>query len=266
MKKNYISILFLFLPIFSQAQSKRFSFGVTPNLTVQPKVIHESPADIYGKRRINIQAQLLYNYIPQNALGYIMGINAGIFNWTSSLKAPQNAFGTFEGTGEIDFTIYSEDFYYFELMGGITKSGTLGKVKYRFETGPFLRYYPNQTEIDGIGAAFNRTAPYNPSDPNAGPPDLLIEIPPASQSIYPSIFTNFILPILSSNKSNLEIGVSKNWDLKPLKGQMTIRYKNTPYLGSFNPRSSYLGLNIRYGFMIGSTTRKAHRLKEHVDQ
>lgn len=239
------------------SQTNQIVFGLTPNITSTPKVLNPSPAKIYGDRKINFQTQLMYNYISKSKLGLLVGIDVGIFNWNTVVEAPRNAFGTHRGTGNVDFTIYSDNFFYTGLIGGTTYSGRIKRLKYKVELGSAFRLYPKEVEDDVTGAAFNRDTPYDPDDPNSGPPDLLIKIPPAAKKIHPNTFVSINFPIKISAKSHLLIGLTNNWNLYPIgDGNMTVQYNDTFYKGKFSPRTSYFGVNLRYGLNLNRTIIK----------
>ena len=53
----------------------------------------------------------------------------------------------------------------------------------------------------------------------------------------------------------------KNWNIQPLgKGELFVQMYNQPYKGEFSPRSSYLGLDLRYGYSLGRNSGKVKSL------
>jgi hypothetical protein len=249
--KKFGLMCLLFVWSAGWSQTHKLIVGGTPNLMAKPRVVNPSPAKVYGPNTVSVEAELLYNYISKSHAGFLIGFNAGIVHWNTILKAPRIAFGTHKNPGNVYFNRYSDDYYYTGLVAGLTHEGSIKRLKYNIELGTSLRWYPIETEEDVVGAAFSRETPYNPEDPNAGPPDLLVEIPPAAEKLHPDIFLSMIFPVRLSKKSEFMFGITSNLNVIPIgRGDLLVQYNDVIYRGEFSPRSSYVGVKVRYSVKL----------------
>jgi hypothetical protein len=249
--KKYTFLLFLigyFTPCLSQTH-KIYLVGL-PNITSVPKIRNPSPADISGsKRRFGLESKILYNYSFPSQFGVLVGLSAGFVNWDNVVVGPRSAFGTQQGTGFVGSRIVSGDFHFIGGTFGSTYDGVVRKINYHIEFGVSLRMYPRETYPDTTGMAFNRLVEYNSKDPNAGPPDFLNVVPAFAGRIHPQVFASLTFPLRISERSSLYLGISKNLNIQPMgKGKMFVQYYKNFYNGEFSPRSSYLGLDVRYRY------------------
>jgi len=250
MKKYTFLILLIAYLTPCLAQTHEIYLVGLPNITSIPKVRNPSPAEISGSsKRFGLESKILYNYSFPSQFGLLLGLSAGFVNWDNVVVGPRSAFGTQQGTGFVGSRIISGDFHFIGGTFGSTYDGAVRKINYHIEVGASLRMYPREIYPDTTGMAFNRAIEYDSNDPNAGPPDFLNVVPSFAGRIHPQIFASLTIPLRISKRSNLYLGITKNWNIRPMgKGSMLVQYDKILYKGEFSPRSSYLGLDVRYGY------------------
>lgn len=196
-----------------------------------------------------MESKIIYNYSFPSQFGLLAGVSAGLVNWDNVVSGPKTAFGTQQGTGLVGSRLVSGDFHFKGGIMGGTYDGHIRKINYHIELGATLRIYPRETEPDTTGFAFNRAVEYDPKDPNAGPPDFLVLVPAFAGRIRPQVFASLTFPLRISESSSIYLGITKNVNIQPMgKGTMFVQYNKVTYDGEFSPRSSYIGLDVRYRY------------------
>lgn len=220
-----------------------------PHLNISPKIENPSQADISGHNRFGLETKLLYNYVPKKDFGVVLGVNAGLQSWDYIIQGPYSAFGTHQDNGMLRYISRSSDYHYIGGTVGASYEGEYRNHKYYLEAGTTIRKYINNPEGELFGAAFNREKPYDPYDPNAGPPDFYSVVPSTSGKFFPNLYLNLSTPLTISDHSSIFLGITGSWSPTPIgKGKMEIYYNNVMYHGEFSPRLPYIGADFKYGY------------------
>ncbi len=244
--KVLFAVLFIWKCGFSQ--SHHFHISGVPNYTTKSQVINPSPAEVYGTKTFGFETKFLYNYVAKSKLGLLLDLNAGLLKWNYYFLGTSSAFGANGGNEMIGWGSMSSDFHYIGATTGLSYDATFKRQPLHAEIGLTIKTFPLDIYGDQEGIYFNRQQPFDPDDPNAGPPDFQVVIPPTKGNIYPTIYLSLSYPIQVSKHSALLFGITKNWGRTLEKGSLQVQYNNQLYYGEYNPRISYLGLDIRYRY------------------
>ena len=241
--------LVLFTGTLAQAQTIGFRF--TPNIISAPKVNNPSPGSVFGEKRVSFDAGIDYSHMLNKTWGISAGVDMGVVDWNYYLIAPLNAFGTGTGEGMMETNSNSENYMYNAVSAQVLYSFRFGQNSFHAYAGPGVRYYHQEKEHSIAGAAINRGINYDPYDPDAGPPDLLIDIPPAGDRFHLNISIGLGIEKRLSNQSSMVFGIRKNWGLQPIgKGTLFIQMYDQFYNGSFSPRSNYWGIDLKFNYSL----------------
>lgn len=238
-------MLLLLIVGFANAQNT-VGFRFTPNMISNPKVVDPSQARIYGERTFSFDAGLDYTHQLKKNWGISGGIDLGIVDWNHYFEAPANAFGTKKGTGIISTNSNGENYFYYGLSFQPVFRFSWGENKFRFSGGPNIRAYNNGKESDITTYTINRATPWDPNDPNAGPPDFRLSLPPVSPQLHTNLSLSLGIERRVSDQMELVLGIRKNWGLKPISdGTLLIQMYDQIYNGRFATRSNYIGLDLQ---------------------
>ena len=252
-KLGLIIIVLSFYASISYAQS---SLGIrfTPNITNKPKVKNDSPTRFYGQNRISMNAGFDYSKMLKNKpSGIRVGLGIGIIDYNYVFEAPRNAFGKMTGDGNIYSNSNSENYAFADLTVSYVYQFEIKNISIETYLGVSKNFYQYSNEADGYGLALNRSTPYNFDDPNAGPPDLYLTTPPINGRLHVDIPFGIGIIRKYSDRSSLTMSLVKNWNIQPIaKGDLFIQaYGKTYSGGEYSPRSSFVGLDIRYNYALG---------------
>ena len=226
----------------------------TPNITNQPKLKNASPTRFYGENRLSFNAGFDYTRMFKNKpYGLRAGLGIGIIDYNYVFEAPRNAFGKMTGEENIFLKNNFENYAYASLSLAFVYQFKLKNLLIETYLGATKKFYEYANEPDGYGYAFNRSTPYNFDDPNAGPPDLLVTTPPINGRLHVDIPFGIGIVRKYSDKSSLTMSLVKNWNIQPIaKGDLFVQAYGKSYAGGeYSPRSSYVGLDIRYSYTLG---------------
>ncbi|MHB1177892.1 MAG: hypothetical protein ACYCZO_06115 [Daejeonella sp.] len=235
----------------SIAQSE-IGIRATPNISSQPKVVNPSSAYIYGENAIGFDAAVDYTKMFESRnIGLRVGIGIGLVDHRYVFEAPKNAFGTMTGDGNVNVNSSLENYLYNSLSAQFVYRRKIRNLEIEFYTGLTKKFYHHSNEADGIKYAFNRATPYNPDDPNAGLADFSIDIPPIKSQLHIDLPIGIGIRKSFKNQNSLNIGIVKNLNLEPIgKGKMFVQMNNIAYTGEFSPRSSFIGIDLRYAYNL----------------
>ncbi|MEJ6980007.1 hypothetical protein WG906_06070 [Pedobacter sp. P351] len=251
---NFIFRITFFLLLFPclSVSSQEFGIRFTPNIISKSKVINFSPARIVGDRRVSFDAGLDYTKMfPKSNFGVQFGAGIGIVDHNYNFSAPRNAFGMMTGEGQIAFADNFDNYLYNSISAQVVYRKSISRIQLEVITGFSKKIYHHNNEEEVYGYAFNRSTPYDFDDPNAGPPDYLITIPPIKNRLHLDIPLGIGIRRVFKDQSALTFRLVKNWNIEPVgEGKLFVRMYNTSYEGEFSPRSSYVGLDVRYSFSL----------------
>lgn len=233
------------------AQSE-FSLVATPTITSKPKVINPSPAKIYGENRISFEGGIDYTYIfKDKPFGIRFGTGIGIVDHNYVFIAPRNAFGTMTGNGNEELILDYENYRYNSISAQFVYQIRLKNLVVETYAGLSKKFYQYSNQEEGLRTTFNRNPPYNYDDPNAGPVDFSVRIPPINGRLHLDVPIGIGIKRYYRDRSSLTFGIVKNWSLESIgKGELFVQMYNQPYHGEFSPKSSFLGLDLRYGYSL----------------
>ena len=259
MKKLGLIIASLsFYASISYAQSLGIRF--TPNITNQPKVKNNSPTRFYGQSRISMNAGLDYTKMFKNKpYGIRAGLGVGIIDYNYVFEAPRNAFGVMIANGNIYNNSNFENYAFADLTVSYVRQFKIKNLLIETYLGVSKNFYQYSNESDGYALSFNRNAPpFDFDDPNAELPDVLIRTPPINGRLHLEIPFGIGIVRKYSDRSSLTMSLVKNWNIQPIsKGDLYIRAYGIPYKGGeYSPRSSFVGLDIRYNYALGKKQNK----------
>lgn len=268
LRKNILLYCALILTVLQSKAQSEIGFRATPTVTSQPKVINPSPAKIYGENRISFDAGVDYTYnFKGKPFGIRMGTGIGIVDHNYAFQAPRNAFGMMTGDGNIFEISNNENYRYNSVSAQFIYRFELKNLTIETYTGLSKKFYQYSNEGEGIRSAFNRSTPYDFNDPNAGPPDFFVEIPPIKNRLHVDIPLGIGIKRYYPNGSSLTFGLVKNWNIQPIgKGQMFVQMYNQSYYGEFSPRSSYFGLDVRYGYSLTKKTKDFAQREQKIEK
>ena len=239
------AMLFLLMVDTGNAQST-VGFRFTPNMISNPKVENPSQARIYGERTFSFDAGIDYTHQLKKNWGISAGIDLGIVDWNHYFEAPVNAFGTKQGSGVISTNSNSQNYFYYGLSFQPIYRFKWHENIFRLSAGPNIRYYNRGRESDITTYTINRATPWNPNDPNAGPPDFELNLPPISPQLHTDVSVSFGIERRVSDRMDLVLGVRKNWGIKPISdGTILVQMYDELYRGVFATRSNYIGLDLQ---------------------
>ncbi len=261
-----LALLFIFEINLSIAQS---SLGIrfTPNITNQPKVDNSSPTRLYGQNRLSFNTGLDYTrFFKNKPYGIRTGLGVGVVDYNYVFEAPRNAFGKMTGEGNIYENNNFENYAYASLSLAFVYQFKVKNLQMETYLGATKKFYEYANEPDAFGLALNRSKPYDFDDPNAGPPDLFIKYPPINGRLHVDIPFGIGIVRKYSDKSSLTMSLVKNWNINPIaKGDLFVQAYGKSYTrGEFSPRSSYVGLDIRYSYTLSK--RQSLRTKNSVEE
>lgn len=245
----FLAIMLLFIQGSSFAQN---SMGIrfTPNVIAPPKVNNPSPANIYGEPLISFDAGFDYFYTINKRFQLGTGIDLGIIDHNSYIKAPFNAFGTHQGSGYFTESTNSDNYFYY----GVSLSGAYtfkqGNTRMKLSAGTNFRYYHHERDPDITWYAFNRAVPWNPHNPASDPPDLEITLPPPGGKIHTNLHFSFGAELPLTNQLDVYLGLRGNLGFKPVAdGSFFITMYDQRYDGRFATRSNYIGLDFQLRYL-----------------
>jgi hypothetical protein len=248
---NILGFLMLYsLQVKSQSS---FGFRFTPNITNQPKVENSSPTRLYGENRISFNAGLDFTHMfKDKPYGLRYGLGVGVVDYNYAFEAPRKAFGTMQGDGNIYEINNFENYTYANLSIAYVRHFKIRNLIIESYLGVSRKFYQYAKEEDGYALAINRSTPYNFNDPNAGPPDLLVTFPPINGRLHIDIPFGIGIVRKYSDKSSFSMSFVKNWNIQPIaKGDLFVQAYGNSYIGGeFSPRSSFVGLDLRYNYTL----------------
>jgi len=237
----------LLLLIFEQGKAQN-SIGLrfTPNMVSNPKVNNPSPARIYGQRRFSFDSGIDYTHQLKKNWSISTGIDLGVVDWNQYIEAPLNAFGTRQGSGNISSNSNSENYFYYGLSFQPVYRFKWNNNTFRLSAGPNIRFYNRGRESHINYYTANRAIPWNLNDPNAGPPDIEINLPPVSPQLHTNLSLSLGIERRVSDRADIVLGIRKNWGIKPIAdGSLFVQMYDQTYHGSFATRSNYIGLDLQ---------------------
>jgi hypothetical protein len=256
MRSIYIYLLVLTC-WFSQTviAQNTIGFRFTPNVIAVPYVENPSPGSVGGEKRLSFDAGIDFTHLFNKSWGVRAGIDIGVVDWNIKLTAPLNAFGIRTGNGLLNYSSNGENFMYNAVSAELTYLFNIRRSKIHTYLGPGLRYYHQEKESSLYGAAFNRSSRYDPDDPNAGPPDLLVDIAPVGDRFHLNVSTGIGIEKRFTRQTNLIFGIRKNWGLNPLgTGTLLVQMYDQLYYGVFNPRSNYIGVDLKLNYSLSKSS------------
>lgn len=255
-----MALLFFIVSYRGFAQSE-IGFRATPNITSQPKVVNSSPAYIYGENTISFEGGIDYTrmFVNKN-FDLRIGTSMGLVDHRTVFEAPLNAFGTMTGEGNVNINSSSNNYVYNSLGIQFVYRKIIKGVALELYTGLTKKFYHYSNERETLSFAFNRSTPYDPDDPNAGPPDFSVEFAPIKNQLHVDIPIGIGVRRTLNNQNTLTFGLVKNFNIEPIgRGRMFVRMNNISYTGEFSPRSSFIGLDLRYGYNLSKKPEVTRR-------
>lgn len=250
-----LNTFFIFLLDYEGlCQTSLIGIHITPNIIGQPKIDNSSPTRLYGENRISFDAGLDYTrFLKKKPYGLRLGLGVGIVDYNYVFEAPRNAFGKMTGEGNIYANDNFDNYAYASLSLAFVYQFKIKNLQLKTYLGASKKFYEYANESFDYGYAFNRDQPYDFNDPNAGSPDLLIHTSPSYGRLHVDIPLGIGIVRKYSDKSSLTMGLVKNWNINPIAiGNLFVQAYGKSYTGGeFSPRSSYIGLDIRYSYGLG---------------
>jgi len=241
-----VATMLLFLISETGKAQNTIGFRFTPNMISNPKVDNPSPARIYGERTLSFDSGIDYSHQLKKNWAISTGIDLGIVACNQYIDAPLNAFGTRQGSGNISISSMGENYFYYGLSFQPVYRFKLNKNMFRLSAGPNIRFYHRGRESDISYYTANRAIPWNLNDPNAGPPDIEINLPPISPQLHTNVSISLGIERRVSDQVDLVLGIRKNWGIKPIAdGTLFVQMYDQTYRGGFATRSNYIGLDLQ---------------------
>ncbi len=238
--------MLLFVIFGSSMAQNTIGFRFTPNMISNPKVDNPSPARIYGERTLSFDSGIDYSHPLRQNWSISTGIDLGVVDWNQYIEAPLNAFGTRQGSGNISTNSNSENYFYYGLSLQPVYRFKWNQNMFRLSAGPNIRFYNRGRESDISYYTANRATPWNLNDPNAGPPDIEINLPPISPQLHTDVSISLGIERRVSDQVDLVFGIRKNWGIKPIAdGTLFVQMYDQTYHGGFATRSNYIGLDLQ---------------------
>jgi len=254
-------MLLLLIIDLAKAQNA-VGFRFTPNMISNPKVENPSAARIYGERTFSFDAGLDYTHQLKKNWGISAGIDLGIVDWNHYFEAPRNAFGTKQGSGIISINSNSENYFYYGASFQPVYRFSWGENTLRLSAGPNVRAYNHGRESDITTYTINRATPWNPNDPNAGPPDFQLSLPSVSPQLHTNISMSLGIERRVSDRMELVLGIRKNWGINPISdGTILVQMHDKLYYGGFATRSNYIGLDLQLRYATKKPEFKYNRVE-----
>ncbi|MFA6944583.1 MAG: hypothetical protein WC220_01665 [Pedobacter sp.] len=238
----------MLLLLISETGKAQNTIGLrfTPNMISNPKVDNPSPARIYGERTLSFDSGIDYSHQMKKNWAISTGVDLGIVDWNQYIEAPLNAFGTRQGSGNISTNSNSENYFYYGLSFQPVYRFKWNQNMFRLSAGPNIRFYHRGRESDISYYTANRATPWNLNDPNAGPPDIEINLPPISPQLHTDVSISLGIERRVSDQVDLVFGIRKNWGIKPIAdGTLFVQMYDQTYHGGFATRSNYIGLDLQ---------------------
>lgn len=268
MKKFKLELALIFLTTANLALAQtEIGFRATPNITSQPKAINPSPAFIYGENTISFDAGIDYTRMFKNRnIGLRLGIGMGLVDDRIVFEAPRNAFGIMTGEGNVNVNSSFENYTYNSLSAQFVYRKYIENTQLELYTGLTKRFYYYSNEADGRKYAFNRATPYDPDDPNAGPPDFSISFAPIKNQLHIDIPIGIGINRVYNDQNTLYFGIIKNFNLEPIaRGRMFVQMNNISYQCELSPRSSFLGFDLRYSYNLSKKQASLSRNDDNLE-
>ena len=244
----------------SAQSSNELEARFTPNIIAPSKVVNPSPATVSAQPRFAFDAGIAFNHMYNSRWGIKAGVDIGIVSWNRYFKAPQSAFGTKQGNGNVEFYDYEMNYQYNALSAAALYKFRWKNLNFRTYLGPSLRYY--WWGIDGFDSrwAFNRSKPFDFQNPNAGLPDLLIDVPRTGRKLHLDIHTGIGIERKFSPRSSMTFGFKKDWGVRPIgKGALQVQMYDKLYNGEFSPRSNYWGVDLIFNYKLAKREEKTYK-------
>lgn len=251
--KNIIKIVlatfFVANTIFAHAQTISFGLRATPSQVPGVKVVNPSPSNVYGPTDLNLNVGVFaQRYFKGERTGIRLSVDAGALPSFTGIQAPRNAFGQMDDTGVmVDYWIRTTAHNYKAVSLTAVYKVPVKTRFVEFSLGPSVRHYTGYYKAPGSQEyifAFNRSVPYNPDDPNAGPADLRAKINDLHR-LYLSFPVSADYLVRTGKRSQMKFGIMHNIS-KPLNGELDVQMFGKIYSGSYRPRTGFWGLNVQY--------------------
>jgi hypothetical protein len=233
--------------MFIYGQTTSFGLRVTPSYVPGAVVVNPSASNIYGSPDLNLNIGIYaLKYFKSGSVGIKAGLEYGAVPYVLGINAPRKAFGVGSGGDEqIDGGLSSNPLSFAALTISPTYKLPLGSRFLELTAGPSIRFY-NFPE-DGFYEymlAYNRSAPYDPDDPAAGPPDVRTRVTDLDL-FYLSFPFSADYVIRTGRRGQVKFGLMYNIS-KPLSGELEVQFYGQMYQGTFRPRTGFWGFNIQY--------------------
>ena len=258
--KFVLTCVFAILSYQGFAQTE-IGFRATPNITSQPKVDNPSPAYIYGENTVSFDGVIDYTRMFKNKnYGLRIGTAMGLVDHRLVLEAPRNAFGNMAGDGKVSLNSSSNNYTYNSLGFQFIYRKTVRGMELEMYSGITKKFFHYSNDREMFSYAFNRSTPYDPDDPNAGPPDFSVDFAPIKNQLHVDIPLGIAVRRTLKSQNTITFGLVKNFNIEPIaRGRMFVKMNNTSYNGEFNPRSSFIGVDLRYGYTLSKKPETTHR-------
>lgn len=246
------------MPLISLAQSE-ISITGTPNFPFRPQIKNPSPIGFFGDRVISFAGGLDFSHFnPTSKVGYRVGVKAGTVDYTYHyIIKLQNGFKS-------DFSDLPENLAYLSISAsGVYRTNLKENTQLEFAIGLEKRFYRFGNETDTSGYTFQS----NSLDRITA----LVSSNRIHDQFHIDIPATFGIRQLFSNHSTLTTSLAVNFGLSPIRrGLLYVSHQGADFNGNFNPRSSYLGIDLRYSYAVGgqrnqfTSNLKASGLKKAV--
>lgn len=228
-------------------QSVAIGGRVTAGLIPALKVVNPSPSNIYSPGDLNINIGIYaLKYFKTGRIGLKTGLEAGGVPFRIGVDAARKAFGTGTGGNNQIGSLYTLNALTYKAFT-ISAAYKL-PVKNRFiefTAGASIRHYLyGNGGWDEMALTYNRSIPYNPDDPSAGPPDVRARVNTLDQ-FHLSFPVSVDYAVRVNKRSQVKFGILYNI-AKPLPGELEVMMYGQMYNGSFRPRTGYWGFNVQY--------------------
>lgn len=233
--------------MFSYGQTTAFGVRVTPSYVPGAAVENPSASNIYGSPDLNLNIGIYaLKYFKSGPVGIKAGLEHGAVPFILGVDAPRSSFGTGAGGDrQVHVTYQASDLGYVALTVSPTYKLPLKHRSLEFSVGPSVRFYNYpHNGFSELGLAFNRSTPYDPDDPAAGPPDVRARVVNLDH-LYVSVPISVDYVIRAGIRSQVKFGIMHNIS-RPLKGELDVMMNGEMFYGSFNPRTNFWGVNVQY--------------------
>lgn len=253
-RKNLIPAFIIGLFVCSTKQvSGQGYIGIRTSslFMANPAVANPSPANIFASTNYAFETAIEYTHMINRKWGFAVGGDFGVVNWSSKFTAPIAAFGTRQGSGEINSTSNHSYLYNSAILLGVYKI-YMKKSAINVTAGTSFRFH--QTERTSTSyEAYNRMPAWNRFDPNADPADLTIRSSYDNSPLKTNLSAALHYERAITEKFSAIFGLRTNVGFKNVeKAVMTIQMNDQTYYGSINSRPDYMGLDIAFRYRIYS--------------